>query len=230
MVVLCGNCEEREAVEICEQCEGEDSMFCKQCWDIHVQVKAFRKHKSHSATTTDSRMSDGEEISSRESESESSAHLNLQKLKLEKGKTKIEERSEQKLNEDLLSIKKQNTIDSVPNLKLKKSYMEGVQDAFLNISSKRPNYEEDFKALFSSPENKHVISEGGNGDTDADGLTTYEEQEEQQEPTSFFEYCDNLIEACSNISDGGEMTTNTMLYGFIAALLVHIVTKIIFGK
>ena len=200
MVVLCGNCEEREAIEICEQCEGEDSLFCQQCWSIHVQVKAFRKHTSHSATSIDNH-------------SNSSNHLNLQKLKLEKGKTKRPEKvSQDKPTKHALDA-------AAPDLKLKKGYAEGVKEAFLNFSNNRPNYDEDFKAMFSIPENEHST-------TDDVDIT---QAEQHSEPTTFLEYCDNLIEACNNISETGEMDTNTMVYGFIAALLVHIVTKVIFG-
>jgi hypothetical protein len=232
MVVLCGNCEEQDATEVCDQCEGEDSFFCQQCWSIHIQVKVFRRHKSHPITTNNGNdiggLVDGQDSLPQlnDESSLSSSQLNLQKLKLEKGKIKRSERSGEELSA-------KRTVISAPKLNPKKGYMEGVKDAFLNISDKRPNYEEEFKAMLSTAttpgDDPCTISTGGAEDY-SNSNCNQSDQLDQDSPISFLEYCDNLIEACSDVSDIGDMSTKTILYGFFSALLVHIVTKLLFGK
>lgn len=226
MAIVCGNCEAKDATNVCEQCEGEDSYFCMQCWSIHVQVKAFRQHKSHplgvvsgTAATSSSPSSESTKDNATCNQSNdisTERQINFQKMKLEKGK-KMSSHDDFEVS----SVKKKaaNTPPIIPTMKIKKGYIDGVKDAFLNISNNRPNYEEEFKAMLSLP-----IDE--NGDATQDET----EQLQGQPPLTFMEYFDNLLDACSNVTDNGEMNMNTMLYGFIAALTVHIVTKILFGE
>lgn len=206
---MCGNCEKQDATHICEQCEGEDSYFCQKCWNIHTQVKAFRQHvATHSTNSVNATISSMPEIPS-------SAQFNLQQIKLEKGKTKNGPLS---FDENSPKIISRGPLLSEQKACKNKSYMEGVKDAFLNISGSRPNYEAEFKAMLGKPDEQENVGQ------------KEMQNESPKSPMSFLEYCDNLVEACSNVSDVGEMNTNTVVYGFVAALIVHIVTKILFGE
>lgn len=188
--MLCGNCEEVQSTMICEQCEGEDSFFCQQCWTIHIQVKAFRKHSCRAAADDPPPV----------------AMLSIpqhQKIKIE---NKI------KIPPGTFTATDPTEASSAP--RTSKDYLRGVENTFLNITDKRLSCEEEMEAMLSEPapriENDSTTRGSMHGD-----------------PMGFLEHCDCLIEACSDV---GELSTKTALYGFITALLVHVVTKILFGN
>ena len=224
MSYVCGNCEKQDATLICEQCEGEDSYFCQQCWDIHIQVKLFRRHSSHAIRTSphdcvSHNNANGGPVKTCNDVSPSCderSQLNLQRMKLEKGKSNKVLSDSLEENEPLINCNSK----AAPVLKPQRGYMEGLNDAIKNIADKRPDYEKEFHDMFSKPHENECTED----------LNPINDLNDHSEPISFLEHVDNILDACSNVSDNGELNRNVILYGFIAAASIHIITKFIFGK
>lgn len=205
MIVLCGNCEERSPIVVCDQCEGDDSFFCQKCWNIHVQVKAFRNHTSQPV------FENNECLQLKKDNATTSQILgeNLQKLKMDKFKTGV----------GSLPDKTPSQSPS-QSTKPSKNYVQGIEKVLQNIADKRPDYKRDYNDMISKWSNDRISEKAVLDVVEKSG----------NEPLSFLEHIDDLIDTFSNVSDNGEMNINVVVYGLICALLIHIVTKLIFGR